>query len=58
MSGPMAGATTDAGRGIVSEPATESDVVVQNFCPGAMVRLGIDYESMMDKTMLDEEIIS
>ena len=34
---------TDAGREIVLELAAESDVVVQNFRPGAIDRLGLGY---------------
>ena len=38
--------TTDAGREIVLDLAAQSDVVVQNFRPGAVKRLGIDYASI------------
>ena len=38
--------TTDAGREIVLDLAAQSDVIVQNFRPGAVKRLGIDYESI------------
>ena len=37
---------SDAGREIVLELAGDSDVVVQNFRPGVVERLGIDYETV------------
>jgi len=38
--------TTDAGREIVLELAEQADVVVQNFRPGAVKRLGVSYEDI------------
>lgn len=38
--------TTVPGREIVLDLAARCDVVVQNFRPGAVERLGVDYESM------------
>jgi crotonobetainyl-CoA:carnitine CoA-transferase CaiB-like acyl-CoA transferase len=38
--------TTDAGRDIVLELAARSDVVVENFRPGVMERLGLGYDDL------------
>jgi crotonobetainyl-CoA:carnitine CoA-transferase CaiB-like acyl-CoA transferase len=37
---------TDAGRRLARELALKADVVVENFRPGVMKRLGLDYESL------------
>ncbi len=39
---------SDAGREIVLEVAVKSDVVVQNFRPGVVERLGIDYDTVKE----------
>jgi len=39
--------TTDAGRSILCELVAEADVVVQNFRPGAVERLGIAYDDLV-----------
>lgn len=44
----------EAGREAFEELATEADVVVENFGPGAVERLGIDYDSL---TELNPELI-
>lgn len=38
--------TTDEGREIIRKLAAESDVVVENFRPGVMDRLGLGYEDL------------
>jgi crotonobetainyl-CoA:carnitine CoA-transferase CaiB-like acyl-CoA transferase len=37
---------TDAGRTILDKLITSADVLVENFRPGAMARLGLDYASL------------
>jgi crotonobetainyl-CoA:carnitine CoA-transferase CaiB-like acyl-CoA transferase len=37
---------TDEGRSIARRLAQESDIVVENFRPGVMKRLGLDYETL------------
>ncbi len=37
---------SDAGRDIVHQLAAKSDVLIQNFRPGVMQRLGLDYDAM------------
>lgn len=37
---------SDEGRSILLDLVRESDVVVENFRPGVMARLGLDYESL------------
>ncbi len=37
---------SEAGKAIIHELAATSDVLVQNFRPGVMDRLGLDYETM------------
>lgn len=39
---------TDEGRNIFLEMAKKADVVVENFTPGVMKRLGIDYETLKE----------
>ena len=36
---------TDEGRGIVERLAQRADVVIQNFRPGVIGRLGLGYDS-------------
>ncbi|MBN9428392.1 MAG: CoA transferase [Burkholderiales bacterium] len=38
--------TTDEGRALARQLAETADVVVENFRPGVMKRLGLDYESL------------
>ncbi|WP_254861523.1 CaiB/BaiF CoA transferase family protein [Halovivax gelatinilyticus] len=44
----------DEGAAVFRDLAAESDVVVQNFAPGAVDRLGFDYESLRDDDRRDE----
>ena len=37
---------SDKGREIATELARQADIVVENFAPGVMERLGLDYESL------------
>ena len=37
---------TDAGRDIALDLAKQADVVVENFSPGTMAKLGLDYEAI------------
>ncbi|WP_408960374.1 CaiB/BaiF CoA transferase family protein [Natrinema sp. 74] len=39
---------SDEGSEIFSELATEADVVVQNYAPGVVERLGVDYETVSE----------
>lgn len=40
---------TDEGRSIALELAEKSDIVIQNFRPGVMERLGLGYEQIRDR---------
>lgn len=44
---------SDEGKRLFRELAAESDVVVQNFAPGAVDRLGLDYDSLKDDDRRD-----
>ena len=37
---------SDAGRDLINQLAAKSDVMIENFRPGVVKRLGIDYEAM------------
>ena len=37
---------TDKGRDILTHLAAESDVLLENFVPGKLVKLGLDYETL------------
>ena len=37
---------TDEGKALAREHAAQADIVVENFSPGVMKRLGLDYESL------------
>jgi crotonobetainyl-CoA:carnitine CoA-transferase CaiB-like acyl-CoA transferase len=39
---------TEEGRSLARELAAKSDILVENFRPGAMQRLGLDYESLRE----------
>lgn len=40
---------TDAGRAIVDQLVLTADVIVENFAPGTMARLGFGYESVAER---------
>ena len=39
---------TDAGRDVIHRLAADADIVIQNFRPGAMARLGLGFETLAD----------
>ena len=41
---------SEAGKGLFFEMVNRCDVVVENFAPGAVERLGIDAESVFEGT--------
>ncbi|WP_247730319.1 CaiB/BaiF CoA transferase family protein [Halovivax limisalsi] len=45
---------SDEGQDIFRDLAADADVVVQNFAPGAVERLGFDYESLRDDERRDD----
>lgn len=40
--------TDEAGRGLVEDLLADADVLVENFAPGVMDRLGLDYDSLAE----------
>ncbi len=40
---------TDEGREILTKLAVKSDVLLENFVPGKLSKLGLDYDSLKEK---------